>query len=251
MKKIISIGLLGLMSYAYAWDASEHIELTDEQKNEIFTKHGLPWPGMGAQVVPASSMSESIKAKIKKNSLSIAKKGYIDEENSNAKTLLEIKKLAQADLVANLDIHNPKSTHMRAHAKEVYAGYEYNGVPSKIVSQVIGFSAIGAYIDGKGWTGVIEFFEPNDLPETTCSYSQSNLKLTGGTASIAQETASYVVNDKISVVEVIGNNKTAFGYTVEWYDDNYRSVLTCAQKTYSKETINKAVAMAKVIDRAV
>src|SRR5580704_14471533 len=98
MKKIISIGLLGFMSYAHAWDASQHIELTDEQKNEIFTKHGLPWPGMGTQVVPASSMSQSIKEKINKNSLSMAKKGYIDEDNSNAKTLLEIKKLSKADL---------------------------------------------------------------------------------------------------------------------------------------------------------
>ena len=140
---------------------------------------------------------------------------------------------------------------MRANAQEVHVGYEYNGIPSNIVSQVIGFSPMGAYIDGKGWTGAVEFFEPSALPETTCSYSQSNLTLTGGTASIAQEVASRVVNKKLSVVEVIGNNKTAFGYTTEWYDDNFRHVLLCAQKEYSEKTINQVVEIAKIIDKSV
>jgi len=75
--------------------------------------------------------------------------------------------------------------------------------------------------------------------------------LTGGTASIAQEVASRVVNKKLSVVEVIGNNKTAFGYTTEWYDDNFRHVLLCAQKEYSEKTINQVVEIAKIIDKSV
>ena len=252
MHKIISVIVLGFVGCANAWDVRDHRDLTDDQKNEIFTKNGLPWPGMGAQVVPASSMAQSIKEKIKKNSFAIADKGYIDEDNFDAKTLLDVKKLSENDLMDNLSNNNTKSTHMRANAQAINTAYSYNGVPPEIVKEIIGFSPLGAYMEGKkGWTGAIEFFEPQVLEKTTCSYSQSNLRLTGGTASIAKEIASYVVNNKLSVVEVIGNTKTGFAYTVEWYDDNYRSVLTCAQDTYSKDTINKVLEMAKLIDTSI
>lgn len=248
MKKTISIGLMSLIGYSYALDIHDHRELTEEQKYEFFTKEGLPVPGSGVNLVPGSSMAKSITEKMNKNALSISKKGYIEEENSSAALLIKIKELSASDLRANLDNHNPKSTHMRANAKEVHAGYDYNGISSDLVSQVIGFSAQGAYIEDKGWTGAIEFFEPNEIPETTCSYSQSNLKLTGGSANIAQEIVSHDVNKKLSIVEVIGNKESAFGYTVEWYDPNYRHILLCAQKEYSQETINKVVELAKKID---
>jgi hypothetical protein len=251
MNKIIIVGLLGFINYAHAWDAREHIELTDEQKYEYFTKNGLPAPGSGVHIMPAANMSESIAKKIAKSERSIANKGYIEEKNEDAKFLLEIKKLSAADLAANLDNHDPHSTHMRASAREVHTAYDYAGVPANVVSIIIGFSARGAFMDNKGWTGATEFFEPKNFSATTCSYSQSNIKLTGGSANLAQEIVSYDVNKKVSIVEVIGNDKTAFGYNVEWYDDNYRHVLQCAQKLYSKDTIKKVVELAKTIDRSI
>lgn len=248
MKKMIGFVFAGYASMTCAYDLAHHIDLTDEQKNEIFTKHGLPWPGMGAQVLPAYKMAKSIQEKLGKNKLSIANKGYIEEENKDAVFLLNIKEYAQNDIQRSMSDTDRRGTHMKLISSDVGVGYDYKGVPSSIVSYVIGYAALGAYIDNIGWTGAIEFFEPRELENVVCSYAESNLTLTGGTATIAQEVASYAVNNKLSVVETIGDSKSAFAYTVEWYDDAFRRILICAQPYFVKANVNKIIDMARAID---
>lgn len=249
MKKLIQISLIGMMAPLYASDYSKHIELTDEQKYEYFTSQGLPIPGSGVHVVPSSQMDKSATSNIQKNSLSLSKKGYIERKSIHAENLLNIKRLSAKDLQDNLGNTNPHSTHMRATPEEVHTAYEYHGVPSELVAQVIGFSAGGSYIEERGWTGAAEFFEPRDIEGATCLYAQSNLKLTGGAANLAREIVSYDVNNKVSVVSVIGNRDSAFEYDVEWFDDNFHHELHCAKKTYDKETIKKVIHIAKKIDK--
>ena len=130
--------------------------------------------------------------------------------------------------------------------------YDYKAVPSTVAEESLGFAANGAYLNEKGWSGVVQFFKPKGLPSTdVCSYRQSNLQLTGGAANLAKELVTYIVNNKPTIIEAAGNQASGYSYTVEWYDDNFRHVLECADKMYLKSTSDAVIELAKQIDSTV
>lgn len=99
----------------------------------------------------------------------------------------------------------------------------------------------------RGWTGAVEFFRPQGF-DGVCSYQETNIKLTGSSANFAKEIVSNDINNKITIIEVSGNSASGYGYNVEWWDDNFRHVLECANRMYSKSTTDAVVELAKQID---
>ncbi len=261
MKKIIAVSLLGIVStvHAESFEAKDHIMLTDGQKNEMFTSRGLPLPGEPVKVIPAATlgeMGEKSARIIKARKASVANKGYTEEDNFDAARLYADIDRMRADVKANLDNTNPKQTHLRASIDKLQMGYEFNQVPDVFISEIIGFSPWGSYAQGIGWSGggwngAAEFFIPKDIPEALCIFNESNLTMTGGTATLFQEVVSKTINDKVSVVDISGNQRTAFSYKIDWWDGHFRHELECIQKTYSKDTIGKVISIAKTLDNSI
>lgn len=265
MNKIIPIGfavigLSGCVSIANAltYEAKDHIMLTDQQKHDLFTTRGLPFPGEPPKILPAKELGEMGKQAMKflsEKNKSISKKGYFEQDNYEAmKHLADVDRM-KADAQKNITNTNPQHTHLRIDAKSLQVGYEYKEIPTSLVSEVIGFSPWGSYAQGLGWTGigwsgVTEFFVPKEMKEfTLCSYSQLSIEMTGTTATFIEGTTSKEINGKLSSSDVLGNQRTAFSYSVEWWDNKFRHELECYQKTYSPETMPLVIEMAKTIDK--
>lgn len=56
-----------------------------------------------------------------------------------------------------------------------------------------------------------------------------------------KEIVSNQVNDKITIVEVIGNNASGYVYNVEWWDDDFRHILECASKKFNTDTTKQTM----------
>lgn len=221
--------------------------LTPEEDYAIFGKDGLPRPGGGVHIMPANKMhyNQHQVMSIKANANAINSKGYIEKYNQSATNLLMFHQIANADFSKNHDL-NPQSTHLRHNYTDLKMAYDYQRVPSVVVKEVIGFAPESTFID-RGWTGAVEFFKPQDL-DGICSYHEVNIGLTGSSANFAQEIVSNQVNDKVSIIEVSGNDASGYGYNVEWWDNNFRHVLECASKSFKPGIKQQAIALAVNID---
>lgn len=248
MKKLIFITLSGvLLSPVFAGNTK--IELTKEQEYEFFEKNGLPVPGTGVHVIPATKMKGISTSHIKQDRLSMASLGYVKEPCPDAVNLIQMEKEAEIDIRNNIDNHFIENSHMKKHSFDVPMGYVYKEVDQHLINKVIGFAPMGTYLKNKGWTGNAEYFKPLGFDsQVICSYSESNLELTGGAANLAKEIVSYDINNKITVLYVKGNEQTAFSYEIEWWDNSFRRELICASNDFSKETTAKVIDLAKAID---
>ena len=221
--------------------------LSPEEDYAIFGKDNLPRPNSGVHVLPAGQMHYSstqvknIKTKMK----ALNDKGYVEEYNQNAATLLMFHQIANADYSKNYELTD-QSTHLRHHASDLKMAYDYQDVPSNLVKKTIGFAPMSVFMK-EGWAGAVEYFNPEAF-EGVCKYQEVNIKLTGSSANFAEEIVSHHVNDKITLLEISGNDTSGYEYNVEWWDNNYRHVLTCASKTFSPEIKQKTIALAKQID---
>lgn len=252
MKNITALQIAGLMVFsttALCNQPSTAPKLTPEQEYEIFTKDGLPVPGSGVHIIPLAKMKSANFAQERTRINTLATKGYIKEYNSNAIALLTIRDSAKKDIAENKDNTNPSSTHLHQKLEDLKVAYDFQAVPASIVQESIGFAAVGTFIPEKGWTGGIQFFQPKGISSAAmCSYQQSNIQLTGGAANLAEELVVYKVNSKPTIIEISGNNASGYNYTVEWYDDHFRHILNCADKSYSKSTTDRVIELAKRID---
>ena len=255
MKKIIALHVVSLAlasTMAQSNPPSDMPKLTPEQEYEIFTKDGLPLPGSGVHIIPLAKMQSVNLTQERSRIKSLTVKGYVDEYNSNAVELLTIQEAIKQDLISTGSNINPTNTHIHIKFEDMQIAYDYKAVPSTVAEESLGFAANGAYLNEKGWSGVVQFFKPKGLPSTdVCSYRQSNLQLTGGAANLAKELVTYIVNNKPTIIEAAGNQASGYSYTVEWYDDNFRHVLECADKMYLKSTSDAVIELAKQIDSTV
>ena len=222
--------------------------LTPEEDYAIFGKDGLPRPGTGVHVIPANKMhyDKSQVMSIKANASTLNNKGYIEKYNQNATNLLMFHQIANADYSKNYDLAGSQSTHLRHNLSELKMAYDYQGVPNALVKETIGFAPESAFTE-QGWTGAVQFFVPQGL-DGICSYHEVNIGLTKSSANFAKELISNQVNDKITLIDVAGNEASGYNYNIEWWDDNFRHVLTCASKNFKPEIKQQAIALAVNID---
>lgn len=222
--------------------------LSPDEEYRIFGKNGLPKPGSGVHVMPASEMhyNNSQVSRIKSKTSVINSKGYIEKYNQNATTLLMYRQIANADYSKN-DQLGEHSTRLRHELSDLKMAYDYQGVPGSLVKEVVGFAPVSTYINQRGWTGAVEFFSPQNF-DGLCSYNEINISLTGSSANFAEEIVSRQVNDKVTIVEVSGNTASGYGYNIEWWDSRFRHTLECASKNFSQEINQKVITLAKMID---
>ena len=221
--------------------------LTPEEDYAIFGKDNLPRPNTGVHIMPANKMHYTKQqiTSIKTNASVLNNKGYIEKYNQNATNLLMFHQIANADYSQkdNLGVH---STHLRHNLSDLKMAYDYQGVPASLAKEVIGFAPESTFID-HGWTGAVEFFSPQGL-DGLCSYHEVNIQLTGSSANFAKEIVGNQVNNKVTIIEVSGNNASGYGYNIEWWDDNFRHVLECASKNFKSDIKQQAIALAVNID---
>ena len=99
----------------------------------------------------------------------------------------------------------------------------------------------------KGWSAWGLFFvSQNDL---TCTYDESNVEISGGSANVAKEIVSHNINDKITTIVTSGNNASGFIVDVQWFDKRFRNQLRCRIETYDKSLVDSVIDMAKDIDK--
>ena len=233
MKKIIALQVVSLAlvsTMAQSNPPSDMPKLTPEQEYEIFTKDGLPLPGSGVHIIPLAKMQSVNLTQERSRIKSLTVKGYVDEYNSNAVELLTIQEAIKQDLISTGSNINPTNTHIHIKFEDMQIAYDYKAVPSTVAEESLGFAANGAYLNEKGWSGVVQFFKPKGLPSTdVCSYRQSNLQLTGGAANLAKELVTYIVNNKppYNILKVSKFFMFDFSHNVEFiggmeiYNDQY------------------------------
>jgi len=234
------------------WDKDHPGEmppLTDQEKYEFFTKKGMPIPGTGATVVETKSltMSKDQSNAVSKFNEAQRTKGYYESANSKAKLLLEMPEIAEKEYnERKLMAFDARDTHLYESKNILAMNYVYKGIDKGLTKRVIGYAPESTFVN-EGWTGAVEFFVP--LFDGVCAYHEVNIGLTKTSAYIPKEVATYKVNDKLTTISAAGNSDTGYVYEVEWWDDQFKHTLECAEKTYSESYMNNAIELANSIDK--
>lgn len=245
MRKYLSLILLLSSPYSFGDDISG---LTTEQELGLLAE-GLPVPGTGVTIVPRQEMKLSSEEINQFSHLKAEKEkqGYLKEYNARAKELLELT-LTIPQHYKKQDRSDFYSTDIKKTIDEIPMAYPFTAVPQREVKHLLGFAPMGTYIQNMGWTGAGEFFNPS--MDSTCAFSESNLSLTHGAAILPKEDVTYIINEKVTLHNVIGNEQSGYLYEIEWYDKKFRRKLECATKKYTKEMNQSVVNLAKLIDSA-
>lgn len=225
--------------------------LTDQEKEMIFGKSGMPLPGTGAVVIDnAKGLAvDSGHAKtIKSFNSSQKTKGFYEEANPHAKQLLAMPEMAEQEFNQRKGVaFSPTDTHLYEARGTIAMKYPYKGIPDKLSTKVIGYAPESTFVNG-GWAGAVQFFVPSF--GGVCAYHEINIEITKSSAFIPKEIATYDVNNKLTTHDVIGNKDTGFVYEVEWWDKKFRRSVECASPDYSKETAKQVLNLAQEIDTA-
>jgi len=229
--------LLLFVSSAYAEDFS-----SDPSKE-------LPQPISGIHIVPDSELvtTKSMKQEEILNLKQQKEKGYIAFDSTYPRELLNTKYRALSEIKANKDNKDPGDTHLKEKISEIKLAFQYNGIPFIKTTNIIGFAAIGGYIDN-GWTGVKEFF--NDTRLGTCTLSLYNIGVSHGGVKLGKSTVTYVVNSKPTTINVEGSINSGFMYRVSWFDNTFIHDLECANMNFDKEITTTMIDYARLIDKS-
>ena len=222
---------------------------TPEEEYEIFGKDGLPPPNSGVKIEQfRSSVFKHGEASIIKNNINEFKKnGYIKKYNQNAVALSTIEESAKEQFKSfSSYAKKPYDTRMRHTWEELEIAYNYKPINEALIDKTIGFAPESTYIK-TGWTGVVHFFVPKDKP-FMCAYHEVSVPLTGTSAILNQETTSYEINNKVTIIGVAGDLPSGFLYEMMWWDKDFRRQLQCSANNYSDSIKNELIELAKEID---
>lgn len=237
-KKIIA--LLFLPAFAFAaeeLDMEKIGKARDEWAKEHFASQGTAMPDGGIRLMPEQQMSQYniFKSQRAKERADINKFGYIKQSLPEIQSLLNFKSIAKN-----------KNDGLRHSINEIQMAYVFKGVPSNLISKMLGVAPSVTFVQGQGWAGAMQYFDAQS--NGTCSYRENNLKFSHGSAIIPEEDATKEVNGKVTVSNVTGKAGNGFMYSVDWYDNNFFRELKCAKSDYNPETLNSVVEIARQID---
>ncbi len=223
--------------------------LTEQEKYEFFTKKGMPVPGSGATVVDVKGfkMTPFQSTSINKFNSDQRTNGYHDEKSVTAKLLLTMPEIAEKEYNVRKSVaFNPNDTHLYEIMSTMQMGYAYKGIPSQLAVKVIGYAPESIFVNN-GWAAAVEFFIPSF--GGVCAYHEKSIALTKTAAYVPQEIATYMVNNKLTTMNTVGNKASGFVYEVEWWDKDFNRMLECASKDYSPAIVKETIELAKKIDR--
>lgn len=232
--------------------------VTDEQKQAAMQanykelkKMGLVTPNDGVQVAPRETILSSDWQKQKElaQTKELKTRGYINETSDRAYELLHFKDVIKQHKSIEAKMSKPNESHMRYAVGDMVMAYTYRGVPEKEMTEFIGIAPVGTYVNEPvtGWSGAVEFFKTKF---GSCAFTENNINVSHGAARVSEEDATYEINGKITLVDVIGNQSSGFLYRVNWFDNNFIRNLECANENFSKEFTKNTVELAKEIDKA-
>ncbi len=217
------------------------------ERMRILAELGLPLPDSGIKLVPraAFNLTSEELAVLEVETQQTETLGYIEDKSPRPMELLHFRKHAQLQIKQNGTNENEGSTHIRTSAHELKFAFIFTPLPATLAVSSIGIVPQGAFTD-KGWTGAVQFFEIKGVG--TCAYAQMNVKAAHSATEIALEDADYLVNAKLSLLEVRGSLGSGFDYRVKWFDDVTFHELECANLRYSAQIKNNVVGLANTID---
>ena len=252
MNKLIQIALSGCIIFnmvnANADQATPEQEKTLQASYQAYLKsQGLTLSTQGVQVVPREDIKlpEALRKQVIADRKSMLQQGYVEKSNPRILELRDIDHTAVYEKKKYKDNTDPASTHLRDTVSEIKTAYIFHEVPTEEANHIIGFAPVGTYIDN-GWTGMVELFTKQGLGN--CNYEENNLKLMRSSIRIPSDIVTHQINEKVTTIEVEGNKKDGFLYTVEWYDDNFSRKLECVTSDYSKALLATVIDTAKRID---
>ena len=202
----------------------------------------------GVTVVSASEMTSDNALK-KRDNLELTQmktQGYFKTEYNNAHYLQNVKSLAPAEIKKYANSKDVYDTHLKQSISEIKLAFPYDGIHGVSPDKIIGFAATGTVVKG-GWTGVKEVFEDEKLG--VCSLdieSRQNVKMQ---IRINAERVLYTANNNPTTVQVQGDPKFGFRYSVFWISKKYKSDLDCVSKDYDPNLSDKMIVYADYIAR--
>jgi len=244
MKKLIlALGLFPMIALSAVTD-----EMQAEMNKELI-KAGLPVPGSGLQVVPNGQIQVSgwQRDKFKSDAKEMKEKGYIDQTSERAYELMHFKEQVKRNGYSDNPSTNEGDSGLHRNASEIAFSYSYVGVPISEIKEIYGVAPSGAFLTlpQKGWTGAVVFFKSSFA---NCAYTEKNIVPGQGGVQVEESFSRYDVNNKLTTVEVEGNNNSGFLYNIFWFDLNYYRQLECATTSYSTNILKSTIDLAKKID---
>lgn len=249
-KKLILTLLFPAVAFAGEnLDAAKLAQVAKEREEwtkQHFAKQGSPTPDSGVTVIPEKQMSEynTFKEQRTKERADVKKYGYIKQFLPQTQSLLNFKEVSKNQFVAKSS--NPAHEGLRHSVSELEMAYDFKGVPTHLVTKMLGIAPSVTFIPGQGWAGAMQYFEKDGLGN--CSYRENNLKFSHGAAIIPEEDATKDVNGKITVANITGEKNSGFLYSVDWYDNSYFRELKCANEKFEPSAMSSIIELARGID---
>lgn len=247
-KTFIVLSIIPVLSFAMT-DAQK--EAFNKANIEALQKQGLPVPGEGIQIVSQESMKIKNwqKNQMRSDSEELKRNGYVNRSSLRAYEIMNIEDIILKRTNKSSHAHKPSDSHLRQNAHDIPFVYTYVGVPKEDVLEFYGIAPSGTYIQDipSGWTGAVEFFKTSF---GHCAYTENNMLASRGSVRIDENEASYDVNEKITLIDIEGNDSTGYLYRVNWFDNIFNRNLECATTVFSENIRNNTIELAKKIDKA-
>lgn len=180
------------------------------------------------------------------------KNGYVNQDESRAKELMEMKHVAPHIRKLYEGNFEPSNTSLRMTINDMPMAYKFVGVPDRDMQLNIGVAPFGSYRLVKegaiqnGWDGAVQFFDNEEVG--SCAFTEHNRKLAGAGAEILKEFVTYEINDKPTVILVTGNDRSGFVYKIKWYTDIFNRELECANPKFSQKLRSNVISLAQHIE---
>ncbi|MDP1602162.1 MAG: hypothetical protein Q8M03_02770 [Legionella sp.] len=244
--KVIILSLLPSLLFAMNDENGPSQESQDYAK-KVLTELGLPLPGSGIHIIPRSLMSLPPEAIEEHNKIDAQMKtqGFVKENTTRPTELLNFKDHAKTEFAMYNHNDSDRGTHLRHSVSELKMAYIFKGVPKSEMTHYIGIAPQGSY-HNEGWSGAGQFFDNKHVG--SCAYGEMSVKVTNTAVTLAMEGVSYEVNNKPTVMYVIGNKNSGYLYKIRWFDDDYFRELECANMNYSANITKKFIELAQRID---
>jgi hypothetical protein len=173
--------------------------------------------------------------------------GYVEMESDYAQFLFSLPERSLKEIM-EYQYADDNDTHLKNNISQIKLAFPYSGISFIENNNIIGFGAIGNWDEKhKAWTGVVEFFNDNQLG--VCALNIFNIKLSHGVNQVAKEVARYDINSMPNVLSVEGNASTGFLYHITFYQNDYWNELECANKMYDPKKTKQLIELAKKIDK--
>lgn len=209
----------------------------------------LPLPGSGVTVIPLSQMDmpETYKKEVTVKQEQQKIKGYYEINSVYPKQLLSMQQKGLAQVKESKGNNDPQDTRMKGNLSQIKLAFNFNGIPSLSSSDLIGFAAVGMWVNDKGWTGVREFFHQKNLG--TCVFSIYEMKISKRAVQISKESARYDVNAKPNTIDIEGNKYSGFTYKINWFTNDFDKELECANMDFDAGMSKKLIDYARSMER--